>query len=235
MSNKSENGKPRSRRRKAKQKDAVPPLDLNSTPQPTGLPPTRPRRPGELPDLRSGSFQDLLQTLGIARWDAVIVGDGSGSGWGQGAGWASVVVRRDGRRSPLLRGAHSHGTVNIAELQALLLGLMWLEEQGDGPALRRAGGGMADVHLVTDSEITVNQGNGKSTAHGINRVLWAGVRLLERDGYRLHFHWYPRDQIQLNMLCDHASRQSRLAVEAVTIESLLETNSLSVYDFNPLG
>lgn len=164
----------------------------------------------------------------------MVVGDGSGSGWNQGAGWASVVIARTGRRSPLLLGAYNSGTVNIAELKALLHGLMWLDEEGGGKSLCREKGAMVDVHLITDSEITVNQGNGKYKAKGVTRILWGAVRVLERDGYRLHFHWYARDKIQLNVLCDHASREARLAVEPLTIGKLLDSDALSVYDFNPM-
>lgn len=193
------------------------------------------RRPNEPRDLTTGTLQDVLDTLNIREWDAVIVGDGSGSGWNQGAGWASVVIKRDGRRSPLLLGAYNTGTVNVAELKALLHGLMWLDEEGNGQDLRRQKGGMVNVHLITDSEITVNQGNGRYAAKGVTRILWGAVRTLERDGYRLHFHWYARDLIQLNMLCDHASRQARLAVEPLTIGRLLDSDALTVYDFNPMA
>lgn len=177
----------------------------------------------------------MAAALKIEKWDAIIIGDGSGSGWGQGAGWASVVVMRNGRRSPLLSGAFSAGTVNIAELMAGLQGLMWLDEEGQARELRRSRGDFLDVHIVSDSELTVNQGNLKAACRGVTRVLWKSIREYEREGYRLHYHWYPRDQIQLNVLCDHASRQARLSVEAITVGSLLESDRITVYDFNPVS
>jgi len=177
----------------------------------------------------------VAAALRIEKWDAIIVGDGSGSGWGQGAGWACVVVMRNGRRSPLLSGAFNAGTVNIAELMAGLQGLMWLDEEGQARELRRERGGFIDVHIVSDSELTVNQGNLKAACRGVTRVLWKSVREYEREGYRLHYHWYPREKIQLNVLCDHASRQARLAVEKITVPSLLENDRLSTYDFNPVS
>lgn len=193
----------------------------------------RSRRPNEPRDLVNGTLQDVLAALNIVNWDAVVVGDGSGSGWTQGAGWASVVITRNGRRSPLLLGAYNSGTVNVAELQALLHGLMWLDEEGGGKALCRQKGALVDVHLITDSEITVNQGNGKYKAKGVTRILWGSVRVLEKDGYRLHFHWYGRDGIALNKLCDHASREARLAVEPLSLVRLLDADGITVYDFNP--
>ena len=33
-----------------------------------------------------------LKHLKIDQWDALIVGDGSGTGWKQGAGWAAVLI-----------------------------------------------------------------------------------------------------------------------------------------------
>lgn len=142
---------------------------------------------------------------------------------------------KSGKRSPLLSGAFSAGTVNIAELMAGLQGLMWLDEEGQAKQLRRERGDFIDVHIVTDSELTVNQGNLKAACRGVTRVLWKSIREYEREGYRLHYHWYPRDQIQINVLCDHASRQARLAVEAITVGSLLGSDKFTIYDFNPVS
>jgi ribonuclease HI len=186
-------------------------------------------------DLINGTIHDVVAALRIDKWDAIIVGDGSGSGWSMGAGWACVVVMRNGLRSPLLSGAFNTGTVNIAELMAGLQGLMWLDEEGNARQLRRERGGFIDVHIVSDSELTVNQGNLKAACRGVTRTLWKSIREYEREGYRLHYHWYPRDKIQLNVLCDHASRQARLAVEKITVPSLLENDRLSTYHFNPVS
>lgn len=152
-----------------------------------------------------------------------------------GCGWACVVVMKSGKRSPLLSGAFSAGTVNIAELMAGLQGMMWLDEEGQAKQLRRERGDFIDVHVVTDSELTVNQGNLKAACRGVTRVLWKSIREYEREGYRMHYHWYPRDKIQINTLCDHASRQARLAVEGITVGSLLGSDKWTVYDFNPMS
>ena len=181
-----------------------------------------------------GPWRDVLSSVGIRNhWDAVIVCDGSGSGWGIGAGWASVVTTSNLRRSPLLTGAFSLGTVNIAEAMGVYQALMWLDSCGR-QNMADSSGRILRIHIISDSELIVNQGNKKAVAKGPNRTIWRAIREYEREGWDLKFHWFGRDQIQLNQLCDHASRQARLAMEAIDVSSLLEDDRLSTYSFNPM-
>lgn len=187
------------------------------------------------PDLLCGSWADILHAFNIVDWDAVIIGDGSGSGWSIGAGWSSVVTLRNLRRSPILAGGFNYGTVNIAETMAVYQGLMWLDSNGAAELKKLRNTGWINVHVISDSELVVNQGNMKAGCTGPNRTIWRAVRDYEREGWRLKFHWCPRDQIQLNRLCDHASREARLAVQAINLENLLQTPDISEYDFNPMA
>jgi hypothetical protein len=43
-------------------------------------------------------------------WDVLIIGDGSGTGWSEPCGWASVLHERYSNMRQLFTGAMNHGT-----------------------------------------------------------------------------------------------------------------------------
>jgi ribonuclease HI len=175
-------------------------------------------------------LRDLLAEIGDPEWDALVVADGSGSGWSIGAGWATAVCLPNGRRA-LLKGAACAGTTNLAELMGPLWALLWYDAN-HGRAVRKRGR-LPHVHVLSDSEVTVRTGRGEYEARGALKHLWCAVRSVTRDGLRVSWHWTPRDTTALNALCDHASRQARLAVQALTVPALLGDPSMTVYEFNP--
>ena len=138
------------------------------------------------------SLADLLAHLKIAEWDALIVGDGSGTGWKMGAGWAAVLIDKYSGARKLFYGAMNTGTVTLGELFPYLHALSWYTGR-DGPGRHRrrelqAVNRQMKIHIVTDSQIIATCGNNRVTAiasgtvGGFRRVPQAGLRL----GLSLH-------------------------------------------------
>lgn len=171
----------------------------------------------------------ILSELGITTWDAVIVGDGSGQGWERGCGWSSVLIDHFTNLRKEFCGALSAGTVNVAELMASVHAIMWYTRGPGKDRLKRviAVGGRVSIHVITDSEITANQGNGVYSRKS-NEEVWALLDNIARRGYCFTWHWVNRDRIGLNRLTDHLSRQARIAVEAIK-----PPEGTTVYDYNP--
>lgn len=181
-------------------------------------------------DLSSACLQTLLDHLGITSWDALIAGDGSGSGWSIGAGWAAIVIERLAPNDrKILWGGRSSGTNNIAELSAYADALEWYvynaHDAGARFRLRR-------VHIVSDSALIVGQGNrAHKREHQAHR--WALIDWLLREHRLLAvWHWMDRDTTALNKLADLVSREARLALASADPSTLVENFKLS--SFNPL-
>lgn len=162
--------------------------------------------PPEIPDLPS-----LLSRLNITRWDALIVGDGSGTGWQDGCGWAHTVIDRLTRGRRMFRGACDGGSVNLAELMPVLHGLTWFHQTVGRDRLRHSGGQV--IHIVTDSTTTVEHGRqALDLSRPIletNLLFWSGVREFHRLGYEIHFHWLGRSTTDLNRAADLVAALAR--------------------------
>ena len=163
-----------------------------------------------------------------------MVGDGSGQGWAMGCGWACAVIDKATMMRKLLGGAWSTGTVGIGELMPYLHALMWFHANVTKKRRKENPRGfkLMEVHVISDNETVVRQGN-HEMARDANLPLWQAIDQCLRDGYLAKWHWAARDTIGLNVLTDHASRSYRLAVQGVTMASLMpEMPTASVYDFN---
>jgi ribonuclease HI len=184
--------------------------------------------------LQTATIGQVLAELHVFDWDVLIVGDGSGTSWERGCGWASVLIEHYSNRRKTFNGAMSVGTVNIGEVLPYVQAMSWYS-RGPGKARlhdRRTNGvpdgrEMLHVHVITDSEVVANQGNNPERRKS-NTEWWAALDHIASKGYLIHWHWMARDRLGLNVLTDHLSRASRVAIEAVDLPP--ET---SVYDFNP--
>lgn len=179
------------------------------------------------------SLEEVLLQLGIANWDVLLVGDGSGTTLERGSGWASILIDHHTGLRKCFWGGMSTGTVNLAELMPYLQGLTWYSRT-HGPArlhdLRvrhRRPESCLQVHIVSDSEIVVHQGQGK-VRRKANYELWAAMDAVAALGYMIHWHWVGRDRLALNMVTDHLSRLARQAAESIKLP-----DGTSIYDFNP--
>jgi len=162
------------------------------------------------------SLADLLAHLKIAEWDALIVGDGSGTGWKMGAGWAAVLIDKYSGARKLFYGAMNTGTVTLGELFPYLHALSWYTGR-DGPGRHRrrelqAVNRQMQIHIVTDSQIIATCGNNPGSRRS-HQELWAAFDEYRKRGFVLAFHFIERDRVNLNVLVDEISRQARLDVE----------------------
>lgn len=160
-------------------------------------------------------IHQLTARLGITTWDVLLVGDGSGSGWDIGAGWASLLIDQQTWASRMFHGAVNIGTVTIGEIMPYVHGLMWYFSD-DGPGRQRVSelviaGRLLQVHIVSDNSSVVLNGNDHQTRRK-NLPLWAALDCIQGFGAQLHFHHQARLENTLNLLCDEVSRQSRIGV-----------------------
>lgn len=184
--------------------------------------------------MKLSSVQEILTKLDIGHndWDILLVGDGSGQGWEMGCGWACVLVDKMSARRKLFFGGMNSGTIGIGELFPYLHAMMWYSRNPGKIRHKRLAKQFGHpvtlkVHIITDNEITAKQGNGKAKRN-TNIELWSGLDYISRLGYSFTFHWVGRSNIGLNLLTDHISRESRKALENVTIP-----DGCSIYDFTP--
>lgn len=208
-----------------------------------------------LPQTSLAGIHRLATTWGLGDWDVLIAGDGSGQGWDQPCGWASVLVDRHvgrlgGRKK--FHGAMNAGTVGLAELLPYLQALSWYRGWREKHAHPRDGA-LTRVAIVSDSKGLVDQGNallagGKLPASvQANRAFWVALADFPSLGFAIRLHWVRRATFALNALCDDLAGRSRLAVSedvvrARVAEELLlgvapprdpAGRELSVYDVNP--
>lgn len=184
----------------------------------------------------------LLKKCGIADWDALIIGDGSGSGWSLGLGWAAVLIDRYSRAGKLFYGAINVGTVTLAEFLPYLYALNWYGGD-DGPGKSRLKQAMTEqrslqIHIITDSEITATVGNNPESRKK-HYQMWAALDAWRSSGYEITFHFVPRDVTPLNIFVDAVSRQARIdltktrerAIEALQHKYPGIPEGVSFYDF----
>lgn len=156
------------------------------------------------------NLDEVLARLGIQAWDILLVGDGSGSGWGREAGWATVSIERATGERLVWCGGMNRGTVNVAEVMAYLQPLNWFATREE---LRRGAGGRTkafQVHIITDSQYCRDNGASNNRLRVKNSALWAAFDVFLRQGFVLNWHWLPRDELALNSYCDQLSRVSRV-------------------------
>lgn len=177
----------------------------------------------------------LLARMGIEKYDLLLVGDGSGSTWERHCGWGCVSIERDTMARRVWHGAMNHGTVNFAELMAYLQPLVWyvqreMKRRKEGKSVV-----MRQVHILTDSSYASNlQGSPPDRRAGHNVVLWQVFRQFTSQGVQIHWHWIPRESVELNRLTDAISKKARIHLESkdLVTESLERFSLNSIYEFN---
>ena len=175
---------------------------------------------------------DFLKEQNVKNYDYAIFGDGSGSTFDRGAGWASVSIEKATQERRVWNGGVNRGTVNFAEIMAYVQPLTYLqsvEEKRRALLGRRA----VYVHIFTDSEYCRNMGMAvKRTVHK-NAVLWAIFDVLQRDGFMLRWHWIRRESVALNCYCDRLSRLSRILHERYNLQERMLADHHDMQTINP--
>lgn len=167
------------------------------------------------------SLDKLLAYLKITNWHYLLMGDGSATGkWEYEAGFACVVVPRNNPADFYIRhGGFSRGTNIVAEMFAYVLPLMELSSQRI--AVRH-------VHIVTDCEYIPKAVLNVQWQLKANAELWMMIRAFKKKGLVLHWHWLPRDKIDLNKFCHDLANSARVAMKG-----LAEVN-LAKHEFNTI-
>lgn len=129
-------------------------------------------------------LQELLQRFGIQRWDLLLIGDGSGTTFNTPAGWCVILLDLVTGRRELLTGAKNRGSINRAELQPYLEALAFHFYSINSGKLPR----VLDVHIISDSEVTVKCGRGQYQRKA-NTDLWCAVDFWKTKGYNIHWHY----------------------------------------------
>lgn len=181
------------------------------------MPPTPPKTTRQrrveaaLPQLQT--VQQIIDHIGVARWDLLLVGDGSGTGWQDGIGYAVGMVDRHSRTSKFLYGAMYPASINFAEQMPYLHALTWFHANGGRDLVKSMG--QLHVPIVTDSQVIANHGTTASDPTQplptTQTFLWAQWRELLRYGYVCSFHWATRSSSLLNWACDLLASLNRSA------------------------
>lgn len=161
------------------------------------------------------TLAEIAQNLGIANWDLLLVGDGSGSGWAQGCGWATTLVDNQTRERWQFVGGMNMGSINLAELMPYLHALTWYHANVGKQRIASIGRPLV-VHIITDSQVIAAQGQQAAelsqSLPKVQEAQWAAMRQLAHMGYLLHYHWIERCTTALNWAADLLAGMSRRAV-----------------------
>lgn len=172
-------------------------------------------------------LNDALKLLNIKDWDVIIVGDGSGSHWKLGVGWASVTIEKDTGNKTVCYGLSNYGTIGFAEMMAYIQPLDWLSgREADRRKKENAPVRAYHVHILTDSDYCRQAGNSVDRLLMKNAGLWGVFDVYNRHGFILHWHHVKRSALSLNRLCDALSKTARKCLPG--LESL--NDSVSHYE-----
>jgi ribonuclease HI len=184
------------------------------------------------------SLDQLLDRLGIEKWDLLLIGDGSGSSWNFECGWGCVSIEHATLARKSWHGAMSAGTVNFAEMMAYLQPLCWYVNR---EMLRRKKATyqakVRHIHIITDSQYAKNKGSSKDLLSGRNGALWQVFKQFGAQGMMLHWHWIRRETVALNQFADQLSKTARLNLKGKDLPTRVEEKSFdpsrTIYQFNP--
>jgi len=184
------------------------------------------------------TLEALLERLNIppGEWDLLLIGDGSGSNWNFECGWGCVSIQSDTMARKTWYGAMSSGTVNFAEIMAYIQPLTWYVQREQDLRKKGFGSTYRNVHILTDSRYVQKQGErGNANGKVKNKALWQLFKSFSSQGIIVHWHWIPRESVELNQFADRLSKSARLAIKGKDLQTKVEESSKpprSVYDFN---
>lgn len=178
-------------------------------------------------------LQEILERLQIRAWDALLVGDGSGTTWKLAAGWACVaILRRRPHERRTFWGASSHGTNNLAEIMAYLPPLSWLVNELPGHD-RHGARLYHQVHILTDSSYLVQMARAES-APRLHSPSWHFLQGVRRTGLVLSWHQLPRSSLGLNRFADQLAGACRRLWAGAYLDRGVETKlGRKAYEINP--
>lgn len=172
----------------------------------------------------------MLQKLGNPKYDVLIVGDGSGTGWATACGWACTLVIKNPENRRFFYGGMDTASINMAESMPYLHALTWYDNNGGYDRLKLVG--HLDVLILTDSEVTANWGNQAMQPYPVEVPrkqvgIYAALREYGRLGYNCKFVWIPRQSNGFNYMADLIAGITRRTVIAVNNDMLGDVSQIA--------
>lgn len=155
-------------------------------------------------------------------WDAVIIGDGSGTTWDKSAGCASLLLEKEALEARPFFAGLSHGTNIVAEILAILQPLLYLKENRK---LARNHGyrviAFSDCQHVVETLNTLDLA--KAQRAKANRPLWMCLADLLRTGISLRAQHMPRNSLPAATFAHEAANQARRTMVGLHGTRLLQS------------
>jgi ribonuclease HI len=155
-------------------------------------------------------LEDLIKALYFDKTDLLLVGDGSGTSIDKSCEFSCVSFDRIGDKIEIYYGELSHGTNNLAELLPYIHAL-WAFEYKYKRAYRFWNNNL-HVQVISDSELTVRQGNGQYVRYA-NGSLWSAIDWFTNNGYSIHWNHVRRNTNEVSALCDKIAGQRRKGID----------------------
>ena len=147
--------------------------------------------------------------VGAEDWDLVLFGDGSGSGWAEPGGYASILIDRRTLARHIFYGAMVKASITTMEMLAHLTAIRYhfhkIRSAKQSPEAWR-------TVVFTDSAYVANMGNAQPTDTRKNGDLWAAFEWYTQYGYEFKFIWVPRNSTPLHALADDIAGKARRAL-----------------------
>jgi len=145
----------------------------------------------------------LAGRLGVQDFDLMLAGDGSGNTCDDPCGHACVAYDQVRQEVMVHKGGFNHGTNNFAELMPYLHALWHYWSSG-----RFSMKNPIRVLVVSDSELTVNQGKRKYRREA-NACLWAAMDWFEENGFCFEWRHVRRNSNPIHTTCDKIAGDAR--------------------------
>lgn len=150
-------------------------------------------------------LHDIIRHIGSPAWDILIIGDGSGTGWGDACGWASVLISNRLQARRFFYGGMDCGSINMAEMLPYAQALSWYDAFYGKDQLKQLQ--TLNVHILTDSQTIAQWGTYamRDAPAPLPRkaiALSGTFRAFKEVGYHCHFHWAPRMSTDINWASD---------------------------------
>jgi ribonuclease HI len=153
-------------------------------------------------------FNTLTAKLQLCPHDLLLIGDGSGTVVSKACGFACIAYDTKLKQYRIHSGSISHGTNNFAELMPYMHALWYDHYLQDQNISFRTVHPKRNVEIVSDSELTVKQGN-KIYTRSANSMLWTAIDSLVVAGYNIHWNHVLRNTNELSTLCDKLAGKLR--------------------------
>lgn len=158
--------------------------------------------------LQSEKLEELARKLNLTHYDLLLIADGAGTVVTNACGFGCIAYDYQSKYSIIHRGGFNHGTNNFAELMPFVHAI-WYDLYVQPK--NTLSGALLDnryVEIISDSELTVKQGN-RIYARNANLLLWAAIDKCEILGYSIHWNHVLRNTNECNTLCDKIAKAEK--------------------------